>query len=121
MEVVVPQKRLRLRPYADSPRGIGIARGQNTEANANTQPGKPAWSCPCNDPFGHREIPESMGSALHLSPRCNAFCACGRAWLALNLIPRGSAYSVLLPRLILKVDDLEAAVLRTRLRACVSL
>src|SRR6202035_3384242 len=44
------------------------------------------------------------------------FCACGRAWLALDLIPRGSG----LLRLTLKVDDLEVAVLSTRLRACVS-
>jgi hypothetical protein len=60
-------------PMCGFSQGIGIAHGQNTEANANTQPEKPAWSCPCDDPFGHREIPESLGSAPHLSPWCNAF------------------------------------------------
>src|SRR5437773_10346915 len=53
------------------PGGMAIARTQNTEANANTQRAKPAWSCRYNDLFGHREIPD-------LSPWCNAFVP-GRA------------------------------------------
>src|SRR5260370_25149568 len=49
-------------------RSIAIARGQNTEAETNTQPAKPAWSCRCNDLFVHREIPESRDHRYSCRP-----------------------------------------------------
>src|SRR6266446_8287206 len=55
-------------------RGIATARRQNTGAETNTQPAKPAWSCRCNDLFGHREIPESREQRYSCRPGTTFWC-----------------------------------------------
>src|SRR2546421_2094238 len=103
-------------------RGIAIARGQDTEAEVGTQRAKPAWSCACNDLFGHREIPECSGSPSRTCRPGTTFSCPGGACPGLNrpCTVAGGRPLVVQPRLILRVDGPEAAVWSTRWRVCVA-